>query len=136
MRPLLIVLAVAVSSCNRSNSCRDMHFERFGAADRAVITVDSRPVGEIKSPTTLRKLADFAQLHASGWSYPWFGPPVAHLYLDFFAGQRFLGDFGVGPHFLSAQGCDYFQSRPVNSSDRRKLIELVGVGDPDARVGQ
>jgi hypothetical protein len=114
-----------------------MHFERFHEADRAVISVDSRAVGpELRSPDTLRGLADFAQAHSTGWSHPWYGPPVARLRVDFFSGTRFLGDFAVGTTFLSAQGCDYFQSRRIGADDRRTLIALVGVADPYATASR
>jgi hypothetical protein len=133
MRSLPALTAVAISACSTSNSCPHMHFERFREADRAVVSVDSRAVGpELRSPDTLRALADFAQAHSTGWQYPWFAPPVARLRVDFFSGTRFLGDFGVGTNFLEAQGCDYFQSRRVDSDDRRKLIALIGVADPYA----
>jgi hypothetical protein len=58
---------------------------------------------------------------------------VAHLYVEFYAGKRFLGDLGVGKRYLSARGCGYLQSRHVDSEDRKTLIELIGRGDPDAR---
>ena len=78
----------------------------------------------------LLALAAFADRHSSGWSYPWYGPPVARLRADFYDGDSFLGDFGVGTSFLSAQGCGYFQSRNINDSDRIELVKLIGVGDP------
>jgi hypothetical protein len=110
-----------------------MHFERLREANRAEITLDARTVGELKSSDALQRLADFAEAHASGWGYPWYAPPVAHLYVEFYAGKRFLGDLGVGKSFLSARGCGYLQSRKVDSEDRGALIELIGIGDPDVR---
>lgn len=110
-----------------------MHFERLREANRAEITLDSRAVGELRSSDVLQRLSDFAEAHASGWGYPWYAPPVAHLYVEFYAGKRFLGDLGVGKRFLSARGCGYLQSRTVDSEDREALIELIGIGDPDAR---
>ncbi len=110
-----------------------MHFERLREANRAEIMFDSHTVGEIHSLPVLERLASFAAAHASGWGYPWYGPPVARLYVEFYAHKRFLGDLGVGKRFLSARGCGYLQSRKLDSADRRTLIELIGVGDPDAR---
>ena len=137
MRLLLALPAVVLVARSTSTDCPNMHFERLREATRGVITVDSHRVGaEIQSHETLMSLADFAQAHNSGWDYPWYGPPVARLRVDFYAGDRFLGDFGVGPNFLSAQGCDYFQSRGVSRSDRKKLISLIGVPDPDAAGGK
>jgi hypothetical protein len=104
-----------------------MHFEQLREADRAVVTVGSgREYTEIRSPDTLRALVDFAQAHSYGWGEPWYGAPVARVYVNFYAGTRFLGDFGVGTDFLSAQGCGFFQSRTVSSDDKRKLVALIG----------
>ena len=126
MRPLLILAAIGIASC--SNSCPNMHFERLREADRAVITVGTgHAYAEIRSPDTLRGLADFAQKHSSGWGEPWYGAPVARLYVNFYVGTRFLGDLGVDTDFLSAQGCGFFQSRGVSTVDRQKLVALIGV---------
>lgn len=115
MRSLLTLYAVILASCSTSNDCPNMHFERLHQANRAVVTVDSHPVGaEIRSPDTLAALANFAQAHSSGWGYPWYGPPVERLSVEFFADARFLGDFGVGTNFIAAQGCGYFQSRGIS----------------------
>ncbi len=111
-----------------------MHFERLREANRAEITLDSRTVGELKASDVLQQLAQFAEAHASGWGYPWYAPPVARLYVEFYAGKRFLGDLGVGKSFLSARGCGFLQSTKVDSEDRRTLIQLIGIGDPDARA--
>lgn len=110
-----------------------MHFERLREANRAEITLDSHTVGELTSRDVLRQLAAFAEQHGSGWGYPWYGPPVARLYVEFYAGRRFLGDLGVGKSFLSARGCGYLQSRHLDSVDRKTLIELIGIGDPSAQ---
>jgi hypothetical protein len=137
MRSLPALTAVAIAGCSTSTSCPDMHFERFREADHAVLSVDSHAVGpELTSRNTLRALADFAQAHSTGWSYPWYGPPVARLKVDFFSGTRFLGDFGVGTTFLSAQGCGYFQSRRIDAHDRQTLIALIGVADPYATASR
>jgi hypothetical protein len=109
-----------------------MHFERLREATRAEITLDSRTIGELKSSDLLQPLAQFAEAHGSGWGDPWYAPPVARLYVEFYAHKRFLGNLGVGRSFLSARGCGYLQSRKLDSEDRTTLIGLIGVGDPDA----
>ncbi len=133
VRSLPALAAVAFAGCSASNSCPDMHFERFREADRAVVTLDSRAIGpEIRSQDTLHALADFAQAHSTGLGVPLVWTPWPRLRVDFFSGTRFLGDFGVDTNFLSAQGCGYFQSRHVSTADRRRLIALIGVADPEA----
>lgn len=133
MRVLSVFGVVVLSSCSSSTSCPDMHFDRLREATRAEITLDARTVGELKSSDALQQLAQFAEAHASGWGDPWYAPPVARLYVEFYAHKRFLGDLGVGKSFLSARGCGYLQSRKLDSEDRKTLLELIGIGDPDTR---
>src|SRR5271166_6836051 len=124
MRFAIGALVCALVACNSSNNCNDMNCARFRGATRVVITVDSREVGtQITSTSRIAAFVAFAEAHGAGWSYPWYGPPVARLKANFYAGDQFLGDFGVGTTFLSAQGCGYFQSRPISSPDRQRLIE-------------
>ena len=131
VRWLPLIAAIAAASC--SAPCSNMHFERLRETNRAVITIDSHAVGsEIQSPDALAALVNFAETHSSSWGEPWYGAPVAKLRVEFYAGDRFLGDLGVGTNFISAQGCAFFQSRAVSPSDRRKLLALIGVGDPYA----
>ena len=133
VRVLCLLSALMLISCSSSNSCPNMHFERLREANRAEISIDARTVGELMSQDALQHLAEFAEAHASGWSHPWYGPSVARLYVEFYAGKRFLGDLGVDRGFLSARGCGYLQSRKVDSEDRKALIGLIGIGDPNSR---
>jgi hypothetical protein len=124
---------VVAAACSNSSRCADMGFERLRQADRAVVTVDSRSVGTaLRSKEALRALEEFAELHGSGWGSPWYGTPVARLRVDFFSGNRFLGDLGVGSNFLAAQGCGYVQSRKLAAADRAELVGLIGAADPYA----
>jgi hypothetical protein len=107
-----------------------MQFSRFRAADRVVVTLDSKTiVSTITSAPQIGALADFAEGHGSGWGNRFGGPPVARLSADFYAGDRFLGDLGVDSTFLSAQGCGYFQTRSISGADQRQLIRLLGATD-------
>ena len=137
MRGAVVPLVLTLVSCSASNGCPDMHFAQFRDTTRVVITVDSHPIGrELTSPSDIAGLVAFAEAHGTGWSYPWYGPPVARLSADFYAGSKFLGDLGVGTTFLSAQGCGYFQSRTIGASDRQRLVAMLGAPDPYAAQGK
>ena len=110
--------------------CPDMQFSRFQTATRVVVSIDSKAVSTIEAPSKIASLASFADAHGAGWSVPWAGPPVARVRAEFYAGDKFLGDFGAGASFLSAQGCGNFQSRSVAEGDRQRFVELLGVRDP------
>ncbi|MGH7485637.1 MAG: hypothetical protein ACREMY_08555, partial [bacterium] len=123
------IVALILASAG-SVGCPDMQFSRFHTATRVVVSVDSNPVGTIEAPAKIASLASFADAHRAGWSVPGYGPPIARLRAEFYAGGKFLGDLGTGVSFLSAQGCGDFQSRGVAESDRQRFVELLGVGDP------
>jgi hypothetical protein len=132
MRLAVLILLLILASCGSSNSCSDMQFSRLRTADRVVVTLDSRnTLSTITSGPRISALAAFAEAHATGWGARFGGPPIARLNAEFFAADRFLGDFGVDSTFLSAQGCGYFQTRSIGGSDRRQLIALLGVPDPE-----
>jgi hypothetical protein len=81
-------------------------------------------------------LVSFTEAHATGWEVPWYGPRGSRVRANFYAGGRFLGDLGVGPTFLTAQGCGDFQSRPVSADDRAVVMGMFGVPDPYARAAR
>lgn len=59
------------AACTDSSRCTDMGFARLREADRAVVTIDSRSVGNaLRSPQVLQSMSQFAKDHASGWSLP------------------------------------------------------------------
>jgi hypothetical protein len=123
-------------ACSNSHGCADMNFSRFRAATRIVVTVDSRDVNlQITSAADIAALASFAESHGDGWGVPWAGTPVARLVANFYDRDKFLGDLGIGPSFLTAQGCGYFQSRHVSPADRDRVLKLIGVPPPDSKNG-
>ncbi|MGN6281384.1 hypothetical protein [Frateuria sp.] len=131
-----IALALWISSlasCQLSQPCSNMKFERFDGADRIEITDStSRSLRIISNKHELQEFAAFAKAHDSDWATPVTGTPVAKVRANFYSGERFLGDLGVGSDFLTAQGCGYFQSRTVSQEDRQVIMKLFGVLDPYA----
>ena len=111
-----------------------MHFERFAVADRVVVTIESKSVGNpIVDLAKIHDVVVFAEIHSDDWSVDAMGPPVARLRVDFYQGGRFLGDFGVGAEFASAQGCDDFQSRTLLKSEVAQFAQLLGVAESEAK---
>jgi hypothetical protein len=127
---LLVFLSNLVSGCVNTE-CKNMGFERFQNTNRIEVTDNlGKVLRKIENPAEIKALVDFAMSYKSGWSTPWSGAPIALSRADFYQDDDFLGDFGVGSDFLSAQGCAYFQSREIDPKDRAKLIQLFGVKDP------
>jgi|RhiMetdeSRZDD1v2_1073273.scaffolds.fasta_scaffold110918_2 hypothetical protein len=128
---------LAISGCTIGARCRDMQFARLRPADRVLITTNmNETLRTISDPASVAALVSFAEAHASDWEVPWYGPPGALVRANFYAGNRFLGDLGVGSTFLSAQGCGDFPSRPVSGADRAVLMQMFGVPDPYAKAAR
>lgn len=126
-----VALIVVTAGCTLGTSCPDMRFPRLRPADRVVITSNlNDTLRTISDTASISELVAFAEAHDSGWGTPWFGPPVALVRANFYAGSQFLGDLGVGSDFLAAQGCGSFQSRSVSPSDRVAVMRVFGVPDP------
>jgi len=129
-------MALAICGCTMGARCADMQFSRLRPADRVVITTNlNATLRTISDPTSVAALVSFAEGHASGWEVPWYGPRGSLVRANFYAGNRFLGDLGVGGTLLTAQGCGDFQSRPVSPDDRVVIMGLFGVPDPYANEG-
>ena len=128
---LLAAVSLLLSSCLDGKACEDMPFDEFVKADRVEITNNmNEPLRKISKRAEINKLAAFAKLHKSGWRTPFSDTPIALVGAKFYRGEEFLGDFGIGSSFLTAQGCGYFQSRSVSPDDRATIMKLFAVKDP------
>ncbi|MBA2413281.1 MAG: hypothetical protein H0V63_10715 [Burkholderiaceae bacterium] len=136
--PVSIVFTVAATGlvgCATNSACPSMGFERFARADRIVITDNlNRELRTVTDKPTLDAINEFAMSQRDGFSTPFAGTPVALLRANFYSGAKFLGDFGVGRTFLSAQGCGSFHSRGVAPDDRATIMRLFAVKDPYVRT--
>lgn len=129
------LLVLTFGGCTMGARCPDMQFARLRPADRVlIITNMNETLRTITDPALVAALVSFAEAHASDWEVPWSGPPGALVRANFYAGNRFLGDLGVGSTFLSAQGCGDFPSRPVSADDRAVVMQMFGVPDPYAKA--
>ena len=134
---LVAATMTLVIGCTMGTRCPDMQFARLRPADRVVITTNmNETLRTISDPTAVAALVAFAEAHTSGWEVPWYGPRGSLVRANFYAGNRFLGDLGVGGTFLTAQGCGDFQSAPVSSDDRMIVMQLFGVPDPYAKAAK
>ena len=130
-------LALSMSGCTLGARCPDMQFARLRPADRILITTNmNETLRTISHPASVAALVSFAEAHAGDWETPWSGPRGGRVRANFYAGNRFLGDLGVGSTFLTAQGCGYFFSRPVSADDRAVLMQMFGVPDPDEKAAR
>jgi hypothetical protein len=80
---------------------------------------------EITSPAKIEELLQFVNSYDAEWRVPFAGPPVGQIYFDFYDGEKFVGNFYVGPSFF---GRDYgnFFSQTVTDEEIGELQEIVG----------
>ena len=102
--------------------------------NRIVITDNhDNELRAIQDEETIAGITNFALAHSSDWEMPWYGTPVALVRANFFVDDKFLGDFGVGNSFLTAQGCHNFLSRQISPDERLEIMRLFAVLDPYAK---
>ncbi len=67
--------------------------------------------------------------HQDGWGVPPTGVPVARLRLNFYAGDRPLGNLGVSKRFLTLHLRGRFWSKSADDSVAAALLGLLGLRD-------
>lgn len=131
---VLLILVLLSGGCSKDDPCPDMRFERFLKVNRIVITDNhNNELRTIQDDATISGITNFAVAHGSDWKAPWHGTPVALVRANFYIDDKFLGDFGVGNNFLTAQGCRAFLSRQVSQNERSEIMQLFAVLDPYAK---
>ncbi len=136
MKKITLAVVIAglgslLSGCNAGKACEHMGFEKFRAADRIEITDNlSNILRSINERQEIAVLTAFVIDRGRGWATPWAGTPIALVRANFYQRDRFIGDFGYGSTFLTAQGCGYFQSRDMTTQERVAIVNLFGVKDP------
>jgi hypothetical protein len=122
---------VGLATCQMSQPCQEMRFERLKQTDQIKITdASNTTLRTINDKSEIARFIAFAMTHDTDWGTPLTGTPVAMVRANFYSAGKFIGDLGVGSNFLTAQGCGYFQSRSVTTKDRQIIMELFGVKDP------
>jgi hypothetical protein len=66
------------------------------SADRVVIQIQNRDIGEIKDASVIQRISAFVDQNRSGWERPWPGIPIPDVVAAFYKGDEILGYFGVG----------------------------------------
>jgi hypothetical protein len=128
-----LAVAAGVVGCATNLFGDHVSFERLRSADR--VRVRDNGDHELRSITdraTVAALVQFAEAHADGWGVPWYGAPVARIYAQFYEGDHFINDLGVGGDWIGTQHKGFFYSRSVSDSDRADVMKLLDVPDPYA----
>ena len=129
---LLLAIATPLAGCCADEQCGNMHFDHFAAADQIVVTIGPIEVGApITDAARIYALTAIIVAHGNGWSVRWAGPPIPRVNTQFYEAGRFLGDFGVGDSFASAQGCGCFQARDLSTDESATFAKQLGVSEAE-----
>jgi hypothetical protein len=110
-----------------------MNFEPIMQTDSIIISDNmGKEIRTITDKTKIREITNFVRSQNTGWVTPWAGVPVALVRANFYSGNKFINDFGVGSNFATFQGCGFWQSRKLSAKDRKMIMSLFAVKDPYA----
>jgi len=129
----LCAAAVSLSGCGLS-SCGGPHPKRIdfgdlGAADRIeVIAVwdGSRKEAIITDRATIQRTVTFIEHYRDGWIDVWSGPAAPWVLLDFWAGDRHVGDFGLAESRVVTGSL----SQPTDPQEIARLARDLGIKWP------
>lgn len=113
---LRIATAIAlVGACRGSTGqpTKTVEFGELHSANRIEVRRPfDRPVTVITDVQKIQTAAEFIQRHRNGWIDVWTGPRAPELMLDFYKGDRFVGEFGISTSYLVAGSLS--QNAPVD----------------------
>jgi hypothetical protein len=111
-----------------ANKTTTLDFGRFAATDRIEVTSNlNRKQGTLTGAEPIQAVLAALRGLAEGWGVPAGGVPVAGLRLNFYQGDRLLGNVGVGRTFLTALYRGSFWSRPIEAPVYDNLLKLAGL---------
>lgn len=130
---IVALSALGLVGCLEDTPCDDMNFD-IKQVDRIIISDNMGK--ELKTITEKAKIAEikaFVLSQNTGWVLPRAGVPVALVRANFYSGDKFINDFGVGGNFATFQGCGFWQSRKLSAKDRETIMGIFSVKDPYAK---
>jgi hypothetical protein len=120
--------ALGVSSCGGPHP-KHLDFGDLRAADRIEVVAvwdGNRKDAPITDRAKIDRAARFIERYRDGWIDVWSGPRAPWVLLDFSVGDRHVGDFGLGGHYLVAG----FLSRDVDPEEIARFARDLGLKWP------
>jgi hypothetical protein len=106
-------------------------FGDFAAADRLVVTTNTnRTLKTVTEGERIRAVLAVLHERTAGWTVPVDGVPVANLRLNFYQGERILGNVGLGRTFLAVHYRGNFWSQKSGTEVYDQVTSLL-----DLRIG-
>lgn len=105
-------------------------FENLEPTDRLVVTTNlNETIKVVTDPAVIEAALAFVKSHPTGWTVPFEGVPIARLRLNFYAGDKPLGNLGVAPNFLTVHQAGSFWSKTTAETERAKILKIIGLED-------
>jgi hypothetical protein len=118
-----VSLAFAAASCEAPTVTKD--FSVLNTATRIQVTDSvSRPLSSVTDAKRIKIARDFIQQYEEGWrSHRWQGPAISPRRVNFWDGNRYLGEFGINTDTITTD--NYYQEAPGEEIARiAALFEL------------
>ena len=106
----------------------ELSFNSLEGTDRIVVTTNiDETIKKIDKPEIIGAVLTLIQRYRHGWTVPRGGVPVARIRLNFYQGDKILGNIGVGKGFLTAHQYGSFYSKNSDEGERRNMLEIIGL---------
>jgi hypothetical protein len=104
-------MAWMAASCGSPPVTKD--FSVLSTATRIEVhDVGVRPLSIVTDPERIKVARDFIKQYEKGWKkFRLQGAAIPRRRFDFWNGDRYLGDFGISPNFLTTEGL--YQEAPA-----------------------
>lgn len=124
MSRVLPILALLVASCADA----DTTLPPVLAPDLILVERNhpNQVLAELKDPSSVQAVVSFINARLTGWSVPWYGPPVGQVYLNLVKDGKVTANFYVGPWFFGRDQGN-FLSRRATEKEVARLEELLDV---------
>jgi hypothetical protein len=111
----ILVLSALALACTSPRS-----LPPIAESDEIRIFEATAEVRRIDDRARVSEVVAVVNRRSSGWSVPWYGPPVPRTRLEFYNAGRFIGDFGMGNGFLTRTYGDFY-SRAATATELQEL---------------
>jgi hypothetical protein len=104
----------------------NISFDHLNATTRLIVTTNTnKTLRQIEDGEKIGQVLAVVKKYQTDWDVPTAGVPVANLRLNFYMGDKLLGNIGLGRTFLTALHQGNFVSRPFDLTTYNEVLKLL-----------
>ncbi|MGB8647427.1 MAG: hypothetical protein WCF84_19485 [Anaerolineae bacterium] len=108
----------------------EFSFENLDGADRIEVTTNlNTSLKVIDDSQVIGQVVDWVKTYPDRWTVPFDGVPVARVRMNFYKGDRIVGNVGIDDEFLTTMNKGSFWSRQGDVTARVKVFQIIGLDD-------